>query len=200
MGQPVTGPDVVGLVLAGGGASRLGGGDKPLLDVGGRSILHRLLQILSDETTAVAISANGDPARFASFRLPILPDGPFAGQGPLAGVLAGLDWAISLGARTLLTSPGDIPFLPPDLSRSLAPAPACAASNGRDHYLVALWPISVRDTLHYLLAGDGPRSVGRFATSIGMRSVAFPHLPNDPFLNVNTPQDLARARAMAEGR
>ncbi len=196
----MTSPDIVGLVLAGGAATRLGGGDKPLLEIGGRSILHRVLQILSGETAAVAISANGNPGRFASFKLPILPDGPFAGQGPLAGILAGLDWAARLGARTLLTSPGDIPFLPPGLSRSLAPAPACAASNGRDHYLVALWPVSVRDMLHQFLVGDGPRSVGRFAASIGMRSVAFPHLPTDPFLNVNTPQDLARARAMAEGR
>jgi molybdopterin-guanine dinucleotide biosynthesis protein A len=196
----VTGPGTAGLVLAGGGASRLGGIDKPLLDVGGRSILHRVLQVLSGETATIAISANGDPGRFASFKLPILPDGPFAGRGPLAGILAGLDWAAALGAHSLLTSPGDTPFLPPGLSRLLAPAPACAASGGRSHYLVALWPVSVRDTLHQLLAADGPRAVGRFAASIGMRSVAFPHLPTDPFMNVNTPHDLARARAMVEGR
>ena len=86
------------LILAGGKASRMGGGDKPLLDVGGSSMLARVIAALRPDAAAVAISANGDPARFGAFALPVLPDGAFVDQGPLAGVLAGLDWAATLHA------------------------------------------------------------------------------------------------------
>ena len=193
-------PTLAALVLAGGAATRMGGGDKPLLLVGGRSMLELVIAILAGETTRIAISAAGDAARFAAFGLPVLPDGAFAGLGPLAGVLAGLDWAAGLGAETLLTIPGDTPFAPPGLARTLAPAPACASSNGKLHPLVALWPVSVRDELRRTLSAGGPRGAGRFAVRVGMRPVAFPALPRDPFLNVNTPEDLAAARAMAEGK
>ncbi len=192
-------PRLFGLALAGGAARRMGGGDKPLLDVGGQRMLEHVLARLSAEAEAVAISANGDPARFAAFGLPVLDDGAFAGQGPLAGVLAGLDWAARLGGEMLLTVPGDSPFVPAGLAAALAPAPACAASGGRAHFLVALWPVSRRDQLRGLLSAGGPRSVGGFAASIGMRRVDFPNSTGDPFLNVNTQQDLAAARAIAKG-
>lgn len=187
----------VGLILAGGTARRLGGGDKPLLALGGAPILQHLIATLRSEVAALAISANGDPARFGPFGLPVLSDGPFAGEGPLAGVLAGLDWAARLSATTLLTVPGDTPFVPAGLSAALAPPPACAASNGQAHHLVALWPVDCRVQLRALLSAPGPRGVARFTASIGMRRVDFPVGPWDPFLNVNTPEELAQARALA---
>jgi molybdopterin-guanine dinucleotide biosynthesis protein A len=126
-----------------------------------------------------------------------LPDGSFAGEGPLAGVLAGLDWAAAIGADALLTIPGDTPFVPAGLAAALAPPPSCAAANGRAHYLVALWPVACRDALRALLSTPGPRAVARFADAIDMRQVDFPAGKWDPFLNVNTPQDLAVARSLA---
>jgi molybdopterin-guanine dinucleotide biosynthesis protein A len=181
------------LVLAGGTARRLGGGDKPLLDLGGQPMLARVLAALAPEAAAIAISANGDPGRFAAFGLPVLADA-FPDQGPLAGVLAGLDWAAGQGADALLSAPGDTPFLPAGLAAALAPPPACAARAGRAHYLVALWPVAVRARLRETLSCPGPRDMGRFAAAIGMRVVEFAAAPFDPFLNVNTPADLAAAR------
>ncbi|MGH7041060.1 MAG: NTP transferase domain-containing protein [Acetobacteraceae bacterium] len=119
------------LVLAGGSGRRLGGVDKSLLDLGGRALLAWIIERLRTEPVgAIALSANGDPARFAAFGLPVLDDGPFAGAGPLAGLLAGLDWAASRGAATLLSVPGDTPFVPAGLVQALAPPPACAAGDG----------------------------------------------------------------------
>ena len=126
----------VALILAGGKASRMGGGDKPLLDVGGSSMLGRVIAALRSDAAAIAISANGDPARFAAFALPVLPDGTFEGEGPLAGLLAGLDWAAALHATSLLTVPGDTPLVPSGLANALAPPPACVATGDRAHHLV----------------------------------------------------------------
>jgi molybdopterin-guanine dinucleotide biosynthesis protein A len=190
---------VVALILAGGSARRMAGQDKPLLDVGGVPILARVIASLRSDGHAIAISANGDPARFAGFELPVLPDGQFRGEGPLAGVLVGLDWAANLGADALLTVPGDTPFVPAGLAATLAPPPACTASNGRTHHLVALWPAACRGGLRQVLAMPGPRDIARFAASIGMRRVDFAVAKWDPFLNVNTPDDLAAARAIAAG-
>ena len=152
--------------------------------------------IASLELPDIAISANGNAARFGRT---VLPDGPFAGEGPLAGVLAGLDWAAGIGAEALLTVPGDTPFVTRGLVAALSPAPACAASHGRVHYLVALWPAGARIALRALLSHPGPRHVARFAQGIGMRRVDFPVGACDPFLNVNTPDDLAAARRRVEG-
>jgi molybdenum cofactor guanylyltransferase len=189
---------LVAAILAGGSARRLGGGDKPLLDLAGKRMIERIVAAL--DAPHIAISANGDPARFASLHLPVLGDGAFIDQGPLAGVLAGLDWAASLGAEALLTVPGDTPFIPQGLAAALAPAPACAASDDRPHYLVALWPVACRGDLRRLLSAPGRRDVANFASRIGMRRVDFPTAKWDPFLNVNTPDDLAAARAIAEGK
>jgi molybdopterin-guanine dinucleotide biosynthesis protein A len=186
------------LILAGGKASRMGGGDKPLLDVGGSSMLTRVIAALRPDAAAIAISANGDPARFAAFALPVVPDGAFEGEGPLAGLLAGLDWAVSVRASTLLTVPGDTPFVPCGLATALAPAPACAATGDRAHHLVALWPVACRDDLRRLLSVPGRRNVEHFARLIGMRRVDFPLAKWDAFVNVNTPDDLALARSIAE--
>jgi molybdopterin-guanine dinucleotide biosynthesis protein A len=190
---------VAGLVLAGGSATRLGGGDKPLLDVGGRPMLARILATLAADLPDIAISANGDPARFASYGRPVLADGAFAGEGPLAGILAGLDWAAGLGCAALLSVPGDTPFIPPGLPALLAPAPSCAVQGDRMHPLVALWPVAARDELRALLVVPGARAVARFAERIGTRGVAFPAAQATLFANVNTTAELAAARRLAEG-
>ena len=173
----------------------MGGGDKPLLTVGGQAMLARVIAAL--DVQPIAISANGDPGRFAGFGHPVLNDGAFQGQGPLAGLLAGLDWASALGMTALLTVPGDTPFLPPELSATLWPPPSCAASSGRRHHLVALWPVSCRDSLRAKLGAPGSRRVADFAAFIGMRDVDFAVRTVDPFVNVNTRDELDQARAIA---
>jgi molybdenum cofactor guanylyltransferase len=193
-------PDrVAAVILAGGGAKRMEGQDKPWLLVGGAPMAARILATLRADGHAVAISANADPARFAEFAVPVLPDGQFRGEGPLAGVLAGLEWAAGIGADALLTVPGDTPFVPRGLAAALAPPPACAMSQGRAHHLVALWPLACRGELRRLLSVPGRRDIANFARAIGMRRVDFAAGACDPFLNVNTPDDLAAAQAIAEG-
>jgi molybdenum cofactor guanylyltransferase len=188
---------IAGLILAGGGARRLGGVDKPLLALGSSTILAHIIAVLGLEQ--IAISANGDAPRFADYGLPVLDDGPFAGEGPLAGILAGLDWSFTIGATALLSVPGDTPFLPPALAVSLSPPPACAATGDRIHHLVALWPVSARITLRDHLSRPGARHVARFAATIGMRQVDFPPSTWDSFLNVNTRSDLEIARSRVTG-
>jgi molybdenum cofactor guanylyltransferase len=189
---------IAGLVLAGGSATRLGGGDKPLLDLAGRSMLARIVDTLAADLTDIAISANGDPGRFAAFGRPVLADGAFRGEGPLAGVLAGLDWAAGLGCSALLSIPGDTPFIPRGLPALLSPAPSCVVRDGRTHHLVALWPVLARDDLRTLLNVPGSRSVARFSAVIGVRHVAVAAGPIDLFANVNTSDELATARTLAE--
>ena len=187
---------IAGIVLAGGRATRMGGGDKALLPLGGRALLAHVLARLGPQVGAVAISANGDPARFAGFGLPVLADTVPGLPGPLAGVLAGMDWAAGLGMERLLCVAGDTPFLPVDLVARLGAHPfAMAESLGRRHPTVALWPVALRDDLRAALDG-GEHRVGRFAMDHGAVGVAF-DAPQDPFFNINTPEDLAEAEARA---
>ena len=193
-------PPVLGLILAGGRARRMGGGDKPLLRLGGRTLLERVVERLAPQCGAgLALSANGDPARFGAFPGPVLPD-PLPGQpGPLAGILAGLEHAAALGVADVVSVSGDAPFLPGDLvarlreARGGAPV-AIAASGSREHYTIALWPAHLRGPLRAYLAG-GERRVGGFIARHGARAASWPAQPVDPFLNVNTPEDLASAEA-----
>ncbi len=186
---------IAAVILAGGEARRLGGIDKPLLEIAGISLLARILRTLASEHTAIAISANGDPARFSEFCIPVLNDGAFTRMGPLAGILAGLEWAATLGATDLLSVPGDTPFIPRQLAVSLSPAPAYAASRGRAHPAVALWPVTCRKALKDHLSGENSRSVLGFAQSLGARRVEFATAETDPFANINTPADLAAVSA-----
>jgi molybdopterin-guanine dinucleotide biosynthesis protein A len=186
----VDGPEpILGAVLAGGLARRMGGGDKTLLPLHGRTLLAHILTRLAPQVAALALNANGDPSRFAAYGLPVVPDSIPGHRGPLAGILAAMDHAASLGFSQVLTIPGDTPLLPPDLAARLraAAAPiACAASGGRAHPPIALWPSALRDDLRTaILAGEG--KVSRWAAKHGCRVVEW---EGDPFLNANTPEDL----------
>lgn len=186
---------IAGLILAGGRGTRLGGADKALLELRGQSLLARAKARLAPQVATLALSANGDPARFAPFALaPIADDPEFAGCGPLAGVLAGLGWAARCGAEALLTLPVDTPFFPADLAAALAPAPSVAVWNGRQHHLVALWPVSFRAALAEFLRRPGAYKVRDALALCAARQVEFP-AEADPFLNINTPADLAAAEA-----
>lgn len=202
---------IAGLVLAGGRATRLGGGDKPLRLLGGRTMLSRVLERLSPQVGPIAISANDDPARFGRFSLPVLSDDGSAGQaGPLAGILSGLQWAErEAGCDRLLTVAGDTPFFPADLAARLSAAAtrhahriAVAAVGGRRHPVFALWPASLEEDLKRFLAESATFSVAAFLDRHDTVAVDFPMLQNgdetaDPFFNVNTPEDLAEAEEMA---
>jgi molybdopterin-guanine dinucleotide biosynthesis protein A len=184
---------IAGLVLAGGRASRMGGGDKCLLPLGAATVLDALLERLAPQVAAIALSANGDASRFRRFGLPVLPD-LAEHAGPLAGVAAGLTWAASLDATALLTVPGDTPFIPRNLAMRLGRAPSWAESGGAVHPLVALWPTTAAAPLFAWLEGGGSLRVRAFGTAIGMRAVIFDDGP-DPFFNINTPDDLGDAQS-----
>jgi len=197
---------VVAVVLAGGQARRMGGGDKGLVALAGRPMLAHVLERIRPQAGAVALSANGDPARFAAWHLPVLADADVSEPpgGPLAGVLAGMRWAAHAHpeAALLLSVPTDTPLLPPDLVARLqaarqaeAAAITCAASRGRLHPVVALWPVALADTLAAALA-TGVRGVHRFAAAQGLAVAAFPADAADPFENVNDPAALAAVEAL----
>ena len=190
-----------GLVLAGGQAARMGGGDKGRLEVGGQSILARLVAALDHQVAALALSANGDAARWNDLALPVLPD-EMPGLGPLGGLLAGLGWAAREGYAWLLTAPTDTPFLPDDLRLRLGHAlsgggaAAIASSGGHRHHVAGLWSVALLPVLRRFLLVEGQRKVGAFAALCGAVSVAWPAEPFDPFLNVNTAADLETANRM----
>jgi molybdopterin-guanine dinucleotide biosynthesis protein A len=200
--------DVIAVVLAGGLARRMGGGDKPLRLLAGRPLLDHVLDRVAPQVAGVILNANGDPARFASYGRPVvadpLPDFP----GPLAGVLAGLDWAAEHrpDIPTLLSVPGDGPFLPADLvarleaARAAAGVPmACAASGGWTHPPIALWPVALRGALREaLLAGE--KKIDRWTARFGCAAAEWPTHPVDPFFNANAPEDLAAAEALLQAR
>jgi molybdopterin-guanine dinucleotide biosynthesis protein A len=198
-------PPVLGLILAGGLARRMGGGDKVLRTLGGRTLLERVTGRLAPQCPAgLMLSANGDPTRFSGFPGPVLPDGVAGHPGPLAGILAGLDHAAAFHADVdaVVSVSCDAPFLPLDLVARLAAArePAAipvAASGDREHYTVALWPIHLRAELRAALVERGERRVGGFIGRHGAAVVRWPIEPIDPFLNVNTPEDLETAERLA---
>jgi molybdenum cofactor guanylyltransferase len=202
----VTVPPTLGLVLAGGLARRMGGGDKARITIGDASILQRVLACLTPQCARVVINANGDPARFADTRLPVVADSVPDFAGPLAGILAGLDWAAANAPQCawLASVPGDCPFLPGDLvmrlheARIAAGTPlACARSGERRHPVVALWPVALREDLRRALFGEGLRKIELWTARHGVAVADWPAEPVDPFFNVNTPEDAARAQAIA---
>lgn len=198
---------IAGIILAGGRATRIGGGDKGLLVVAGRPILAHVIERLAPQVDRLALNANGDPARLVAFGLPVLPDGMPGHLGPLAGVLAGMDWAASQGAHAIVTATSDAPFFPRDLVARLSAAAGAEglplamattpAAPGRPdaHPTFGFWPVSLRETLRHAIDA-GTRKVVAWTESIGCARAEFAN-PDD-FFNVNTPGDLARARALAE--
>lgn len=197
---------MIGLVLAGGQARRMDGREKSFLEVGGIPIIGRVLTTLRTQCETVVISANGDAARFAAFGYPVVPDSLPDRPGPLAGLLAGLDHVAKHHAQVgfILTVPGDAPFLPDDLvarleDRRVADRAAIvrARSGDNDHGVVALWSVALREDLRRALVDEGLRKVSAFAARHPLATVTWPALPVDPFLNVNTPADLAEAKRAA---
>lgn len=193
-----------GVILAGGLATRMGGGDKALLEIDGRPLLAHCIDRLGGQVEAIAINANGDPARFDRFGLPVVADSVEGFAGPLAGVLAGLDWAAEHGFDTLVSVAGDTPFFPRDLVARLAEvsdpiAMAATPVPGRGlarHPTFGLWPVELRDDLRVAL-DDGMRKVVLWADKHGCGWAEFGVEPFDPFFNVNTPEELARAGSLA---
>jgi molybdopterin-guanine dinucleotide biosynthesis protein A len=189
------GPLNPALILAGGAGSRLGGADKAFVGLAGRPLIDHLMGRLAGQVGTIAISANGDLSRFAGFALPVLADRDLAGKGPLAGVAKGLEWARAMGVTALLTVPVDTPFIPRDLVQRLGKAPSVALWRGRQHHLVAVWPVDGLAALEQFLARPGAYKVRDALGLLGARQVAFDEAEADPFLNVNTPADLAAAGA-----
>jgi molybdenum cofactor guanylyltransferase len=185
---------IAGLILAGGAGRRMGGVDKAFLRLGGQTLIERAILLLRPQTAALAISARDRPERFAAFGLPVVLDGPNADRGPLGGIAAGLRWARTVpGIDALLTLPVDTPFAPADLAARLAPAAGTAGHGETRHHLVALWPVAALGAIEAQLAGPGPYRIRDAAATIGARLVAFAE-PEDPFMNLNTPADLAAAQ------
>ncbi|WP_204115682.1 molybdenum cofactor guanylyltransferase MobA [Shimia biformata] len=197
----------LGVILAGGQATRMGGGDKGLLELEGQPILSRVIDRLAPQVAGLALNANGDPARLAQFGLPVIADSVADFPGPLAGVLAGLDWAAAQGAETIVTAAADTPFFPCDLVPRLL-----LAAEGRPHQMAlaatphpkrgllrqptfGLWPVALRDDLRAAL-GEGIRKVVIWTDRHGAGTAEFPVDGIDPFFNVNTPEDFALAREL----
>ena len=199
-------PPTLGLVLAGGLARRMGGGDKALIEIGGMTILDRVLAILKPQCSAIVLNANGDPSRFAKFNLPVIADNVPGFAGPLAGILAGLDWAAENAPEIhwMASVPGDCPFLPSDLvmrlheARLQAGTPlACARSGHWRHPVAALWKVELRADLRHALVEEDLRKIEVWTARHGVGLAEWADRPLDPFFNVNTPEDRARAEAIA---
>lgn len=193
---------ILGVVLAGGLARRMGGGDKGLQQLGGKPILQHILDRLQPQVDGVVLNANGDAARFAEWKLPVAGDAVEGFVGPLAGVLAGLSWARAnrTDVTDIVTVPGDGPFLPRDLvgrmvtARAQAQADlACAVSAGQAYPVVGLWPVRLYDDLRRAVVDEDIRKVDRWTARHKLVQVEFAAQPVDPFFNANAPEDLAAA-------
>lgn len=212
MGRGESSDSVAGLILAGGRGRRMGGIDKPFAPLAGRPLIDHVIARAAGQTARLAINMSGEASRFAAYDLPLVPDltdgdriETFA--GPLAGVLSGLDWMAEQGGGVewMAVFPADTPFLPTDfVERALAAIRrdgaelACAESGGRAHPVVALWPLSLRDRLRRLVVDQGIRRADRLLEAFRTARVVYGTDPVDPFFNINTPDDLARAETVLE--
>jgi molybdopterin-guanine dinucleotide biosynthesis protein A len=198
--------DTLAVVLAGGLARRMGGGDKPLRNIGGKPLLDHLLARLRPQVATVVLNANGDPGRFAGYGLPVVPDSLPGYPGPLAGILAALDHAATAhpGLPWVVSVTGDAPFIPADLverlhaAREAAGLPlACARSGEHTHPPIGLWPVWLREELRAALLG-GERKIDRWTARHGCAEAEWPTQPFDPFFNANAPEDLAFAEQLLQ--
>lgn len=196
---------VLGVILAGGLARRMGGGDKPLRLLAGRTILERVIARLAPQCAGLVLNANGDPARFAETGLPVVADDLPGFPGPLAGILAALDWTAAHRPeiRDVASAPADSPFLPRDyVARLLAAREAgrtplaCTETAGRTHPVAGLWPVALRGDLRRALVEEDMRKIDRWTSRHGVAVADWPATPVDPFTNVNTPDDLAEAERL----
>jgi len=200
--------EVVAVLLAGGLSRRMGGQDKMLRDLDGQSILARVIARVEPQAGRLLLNANGDPARFAKFGLPVAPDVLGDHAGPLAGVLTGMEWvrANIPGCPWVLTAPTDAPFLPHDLTARLLAVVkekgadmACASSGGRRHPVCGLWPVRFADELRRAMVDEDVRKVDAWTGRYRLAVAEWPADPVDPFFNANRPEDLAAAeRILAE--
>jgi molybdenum cofactor guanylyltransferase len=199
-------PAIPGVLLAGGLARRMGGGDKPMRQIAGRTILDRVIARLKPQCEGLLLNANGDPTRFAGFGLPVIADTVENFPGPLAGILAGLDWVAANRpeASWMLSAAADCPFLPRDLvarlhrSRAQQDAQlAVAASAGQSHPVIGLWSVGLRDELRHALLVEDIRKIDRWTARYALATVSWPAEPLDPFFNANTVDDIAEAERLA---
>ena len=202
-------PATQGVLLAGGLARRMGGGDKPMRTIGGRTILERVIARLSPQCGGLILNANGDPARFAAFGLQVVADDVPGFPGPLAGILAALDWTAANRPEIawVLSAAGDCPFLPRDLVARLhetrereSAQLAVAASGDQSHPVIGLWRVALRDELRHALVVEDLRKIDRWTARHGVAPAAWPAEPVDPFFNANAPEDIARAEALIAAR
>jgi molybdenum cofactor guanylyltransferase len=200
-------PATPGVLLAGGLARRMGGGDKPMREIGGRTILARVIARLKPQCDGLILNANGDPARFASFGLPVIPDSVADFPGPLAGILAALDWAAANRPEVswILSAAADCPFLPCNLVARLHRARAdenaqlaVAASDGQSHPVIGLWSVGLREELRHALVMEDVRKIDRWTARYRLATVTWSAEPLDPFFNANTIDDIAAAERLAE--
>jgi len=198
--------DIPGVLLAGGLARRMGGGDKPMRTIAGRTILDRVIARLKPQCDGLILNANGDPARFATFGLPVIADGVADFPGPLAGILAALDWAAANrpDLKLVLSAAADCPFLPRDLVSRLHAALeaenaelAVAASDGQSHPVIGLWCVALREQLRHALVVEDVRKIDRWTARFRLATVTWPTTPLDPFFNANTMDDIAEADRLA---
>jgi molybdenum cofactor guanylyltransferase len=199
-------PAIPGILLAGGLARRMGGGDKPMRRIAGRTILERTIARLGPQCDGLVLNANGDPARFAAYGLPVVADTVADFPGPLAGILAGLDWVAAHrpGVTWMLSAAADCPFLPRDLVARLHHARteqnaqlAVAASGGQSHHVIGLWSVALREELRHALVAENLRKVESWAARYRIATVTWPTEPLDPFFNANTLDDIAEAERLA---
>ena len=200
-------PATPGVLLAGGLARRMGGGDKPMRQIGGRTILDRVIARLQPQCDGLILNANGDPARFAAFGLPVVADSVADFPGPLAGILAALDWAAANrpDVAFILSAAADCPFLPRDLVSRLHRARAeekaelaVAASGGQSHPVIGLWNVALREELRHALVVEDIRKIDRWTARYKLATVEWPTAPLDPFFNANTMDDIAEAERLAK--
>jgi molybdenum cofactor guanylyltransferase len=197
---------IPGVLLAGGLARRMGGGDKPMRTIAGRTILDRVIARLAPQCDGLILNANGDPARFAAFGLPVIADGVADFPGPFAGILAALDWMAANRPEValVLSAAADCPFLPRDLASRLHQALmdenaelAVAASGGQSHPVIGLWSVALRDELRHALVVEDIRKIDRWTARYKLATVTWPTEPLDPFFNANTVDDIAEAERLA---
>ena len=199
-------PRTPGVLLAGGLARRMGGGDKPMRQIAGRTILDRVIARLEPQCDGLILNANGDPARFAAYGLPVIADTVKDFPGPLAGILAALDWAATNrpDVEFILSAAADCPFLPRDLVARLHRARreenaelAVAASAGQSHPVIGLWSVALREDLRHALVVEDVRKIDRWTARYRLSTVTWPTEPLDPFFNANTVDDIAAADRLA---